>query len=277
MLICPFQTNMTGPSKYSGILLQCSLYFAHQMGAPTSERSKVATVSTLLTERALKWATAIWDRGGAGFLWEVHGSVQKSLRSSTGGKRGLSAYSNYGRRTRPLRSTPSLFVQRQHPADGINRHSAPYSKKDCMRRSRQSWHAEMTPSHWTHITIAIRLDNLLREHRDSHHLSPSFVDRSKSEPEPMEVGATRLPTAERRSWRQLELCPFCGQEGHQLQRCPLCSNPRFTRAEGRSSDHSSRGVGVSISSSSLSTKTFLVPISLAGCPLRVVSTVLVDF
>jgi hypothetical protein len=36
-------------SKYHCIPLQCSLYFAHQKGAPTTERSKVATVISLLT------------------------------------------------------------------------------------------------------------------------------------------------------------------------------------------------------------------------------------
>ena len=49
--------------KCRDFLLQCSLYFAYQTGAPTTERSKVATVISLLTGRALEWATAIWERG----------------------------------------------------------------------------------------------------------------------------------------------------------------------------------------------------------------------
>ena len=55
-------------SKCCGFLLQCSLYFTHQMGAPTTERCKVATVISLLTGWALQWAKAVWERGGAKFL-----------------------------------------------------------------------------------------------------------------------------------------------------------------------------------------------------------------
>nr|XP_013998746.1 unnamed protein product [Salmo salar] len=33
------------------------------MGAPTTERSKIATVISLLTSQALEWATAVWKRG----------------------------------------------------------------------------------------------------------------------------------------------------------------------------------------------------------------------
>lgn len=51
------------PSKCRGFLLQCSLYLAHQMGALTTERSKVATVISLLTGQALEWATVVWERG----------------------------------------------------------------------------------------------------------------------------------------------------------------------------------------------------------------------
>lgn len=79
----------------------------------------------------------------------------------------------------------------------------------------------------------------------------------------MEVGATRLPVAERRHLRQVGLCPYCGQEGHELQRYTVRPNPESTRTEGRPCDHPSPGLGVSNPSSSLSAKPFLVFISLA--------------
>ena len=64
--------------KCGGFLLQCSLYFAHQMRAPTTERSKVATVIYLLTGQALLWATAVWERGE-----EELGSYEEFRGSST--------------------------------------------------------------------------------------------------------------------------------------------------------------------------------------------------
>jgi hypothetical protein len=44
--------------------------------------------------------------------------------------------------------------------------------------------------------MAIHLDNLLRERQHLHLFSPSFVECSGSEPEPMAVGVTRLPAVE---------------------------------------------------------------------------------
>ena len=76
------------PSKCSGYLLQCSLYFAHQMGIPTTERSKVATVISLLTGRV--WATAVWERGEEslasyeGFMALFRGIVDHPLEDREG-------------------------------------------------------------------------------------------------------------------------------------------------------------------------------------------------
>lgn len=68
------------------------------------------------------------------------------------------------------------------------------------------------------IAMATCLDNLLWECLHSHRFSPSFCEYSGSEPEPMEVGVTRHSTAERHRWIQLGLCLYCGQGRHKLQR-----------------------------------------------------------
>lgn len=176
---------------------------------------------------------------------------------------------NSGRVPRPLRSTSSTSGLWQPPADGMCWRSAPYSEEDCAKKSRRHTfrgcaHSDGHPSGEPSRVLA------------PPRLSPSSNGRPETEPEPMEVGATRLSAAERSRRRQLGLCPYCGQEGYQLQRCPLHPNPGSTRAEGRPRDYPSPGVGVSIPSSSLSAKPFLVPISLAGCSSCVVSTALVD-
>ena len=147
-----------------------------------------------------------------------------------------------------------------------------YSEEDCARRFRQNWPVEATTSPWTHIVMAICLDNLLLEHRHSYCFSPSLSEHFGSEPEPMEVGVTRLPAPERCRRRQLRLCLYCGQGGHQLQRCPVRSNSGSTRAERRSRDLPPPGAGVGIPYSSLSAKPFLMSIELVDCPSCTVST-----
>lgn len=48
-------------SYCKGFLLQFSLYFTTQIGA--TDQQKVAQLINLLTGKALKWATAIWEKG----------------------------------------------------------------------------------------------------------------------------------------------------------------------------------------------------------------------
>lgn len=122
--------------------------------------------------------------------------------------------------------------------------------------------------------MAINLDNLLLEFRRLHCPSPHSFGRPGAEPEPMEIGFTHLAPVERRRRRQL--CLYCGQEGHWLQRCPVHPNPKSTGAEGQPRDHPSRSVGMSIPSSLFSSKPLLFSISLVGCPSGVVSIALVD-
>uniref|UniRef100_A0A3B1IPN2 DUF4939 domain-containing protein n=1 Tax=Astyanax mexicanus TaxID=7994 RepID=A0A3B1IPN2_ASTMX len=57
------------PERYSGesdkcrgFLLQCSLVFEQQPSRFPTERSKVAFIVSLLTDRALAWATALWEQ-----------------------------------------------------------------------------------------------------------------------------------------------------------------------------------------------------------------------
>ena len=64
-------------------------------------------------------------------------------------ERGVSDSFNSSRVDRPLQCTPSPFGRWQPPADGMSRRSALYSAVDCARRSRRTWHVEMTTYSWT--------------------------------------------------------------------------------------------------------------------------------
>ena len=127
------------------------------------------------------------------------------------------------------------------------------------------------------LSTAIRLDNPLWEHRYSHRFSPSLSENSRSEPEPMEVEVTHLPAAERHRRRQMGLCLYCGQGGHQLQWCLLLYNVGIHKSRGLSHDLPPPGTGVSIPSSSLSAKPLLVSITLVDVPhVLMYSPALVD-
>ncbi len=51
------------PDKCKGFLLQCSLFMDQQPMLYPTDKSRVSFICSLLTRRALDWATAVWDGG----------------------------------------------------------------------------------------------------------------------------------------------------------------------------------------------------------------------
>lgn len=49
-------------SQCYGFLLQCSLYYTGQVGI--NNQQKIAQFLNLLSDKALKWATPVWEKGG---------------------------------------------------------------------------------------------------------------------------------------------------------------------------------------------------------------------
>ena len=111
------------------------LYFTYQTGAPTTERSKVATVISLLDE------LGVYER----FM----GLFRADFNHPPEGREGGEQLFNSSRVPRLLRSTPSPFGLWQTPVGGMSWCSPLYSAVDCARRSRRSWHVEMTTYPWT--------------------------------------------------------------------------------------------------------------------------------
>ncbi|KAK3565138.1 hypothetical protein QTP86_000246 [Hemibagrus guttatus] len=66
--------------------------------------------------------------------------------------------------------------------------------------------------------MAIRLDNLLRQHQ----AGPSrFYSSFREEvPEPMQLGRSRLAEPAQQQWSRMRLCYNCGASGHLSPRCP---------------------------------------------------------
>lgn len=109
--------------------------------------------------------------------WLCSGGCSTILKRAEG--REVSAYSTYGRKTDCCRVLPHFqdigSIQRMEWA------GAPHPiLKDCVRRSKRSWHAEMTPSPWTHLWwwpsdwISFRVDShtFSRPHPGIDTISP---------------------------------------------------------------------------------------------------------
>ncbi|KAK3560480.1 hypothetical protein QTP86_009608 [Hemibagrus guttatus] len=77
-----------------------------------------------------------------------------------------------------------------------------------------------------YVATAIRLDNLLRQHRAGARppvLSRPRLDypRPREEaPESMQLGRSRLTEREHQRRTQMRLCYYCGGSGHLIHRCP---------------------------------------------------------
>ncbi|XP_016110845.1 protein LDOC1L [Sinocyclocheilus grahami] len=55
------------PAKCKGFLLQCSLFVNQQPSLYPTDSSRIAFTCSLLTGRALDWATAVWRMDGSAF------------------------------------------------------------------------------------------------------------------------------------------------------------------------------------------------------------------
>ena len=55
------------PARCKGFLLQCSLFVNQQPSLYPTDSSRIAFVCSLLTGRALDWATAVWGMDGSSF------------------------------------------------------------------------------------------------------------------------------------------------------------------------------------------------------------------
>ncbi|KAL6485196.1 hypothetical protein MHYP_G00072410 [Metynnis hypsauchen] len=81
----PFAVPLSIPDKYDGtpdlcqgFLMQCSLYFSRAPTAFPSEDAKIAFVLSLLTGKALRWATAVW--GAQSSVMQTYASFEHQFK-----------------------------------------------------------------------------------------------------------------------------------------------------------------------------------------------------
>lgn len=182
------------PTKCKGFLLQCSLYVNQQPSLYPTDTSRISFVCSLLTGKALDWATAVWQDDGSVFpsfanflqrfreVFEHAAGGQRpgdQLLSLTQGKataaeyalqfRTLSAQTNWIEDTLKLLFRQGLSMDLQAELACRDEGSSLNS----------------------FIELAIHIDNLLRTRPSRAPISSSPV------PEPMQLGYTRLQPEER--------------------------------------------------------------------------------
>ncbi|KAL0164855.1 hypothetical protein M9458_040608, partial [Cirrhinus mrigala] len=230
-------------AKCKGFLLQCSLFVNQQPHLYPTDEGKISFVCSLLTGKALDWATAVWrlDRptfpSFAAFLQEFKGVFQPSSESSEAGEEIM-----------------ALRQGRRPAADYALTFRTLAAQKLACRDE------DLTLNQY--IDLSIRVDNVMRARRTSRLTpsSPLSAVPLEAPAEPMQLGATKLSLEERERRLRSRLCLYCGQAGHIRANCP-------TRPPRQSS---------SVSYDSSSTNCCTIPVVLKFGDVVIPTTALID-
>ncbi|KAL0185666.1 hypothetical protein M9458_017336, partial [Cirrhinus mrigala] len=213
------------PAKCKGFLLQCSLFVNQQPHMYPTDKCKIAFVCSLLTGRALEWATAVWrlDRptfpSFAAFLQKFKEVFQPSTESGEAGE--LIMALRQGRRTAAdyALSFRTLAAQSGWNDEPLKLHYLKGLHPDLQvelacRDENLSLEA--------YIDLSIRVDSVMRARKPGRLPTPvpAVAPANETAPEPMQLGATKLSLEERERRLRGNLGLYCGLAGHIRANCP---------------------------------------------------------
>ena len=258
------EPKLAGPKTFEGdfelcrgFLVQCELIFRHQTSRYSTDGAKIAYVMSLLSGRALKWATAavgqssslassysaFRDEFTAVFDHPVDGADAASrLHSIQQGSRSVADY------TLEFRILAADSEWGDKALQSAYRRGLSEAVKDGLLRDRPTSYNAL-------IELALQMDQRLKERRlertqrassvysrpavTETRASPSSASVSNTPPgqpvstlrpasspvtsgadEPMQLGRSRLAAAERERRFQQRLCLYCGLAGHVIRECP---------------------------------------------------------
>lgn len=209
--------------KCRGFLHQCTLFVDQQPSMYPTDSSRIAFISSLLTGRALEWATAVWRPDGSAFPTFTNfllqfrnvfehptecGDAGEQLLELTQGRRTAAEYSlsfrTLAAQTNWVEDTLKTLFRKGLSAEL-------QSELACRDEGRGLDE---------YINLAIQIDNLIRSRRPNRY-PPRLTRETSATPEPMQLGVTRLTQEERERRLQKHLCLYCGQTGHLRAACPV--------------------------------------------------------
>ncbi|XP_056324803.1 uncharacterized protein LOC130237804 [Danio aesculapii] len=244
------EPRLPPPAFYSGepelcraFLAKCSLYFSLQPSSFSTEESKVAFVITLLTGRAALWGTAVWEKklpccsSFKAFSEELKKVFDRAVagreaaRMLTELQQGQRSVADYSIEFRTLAAESEWNAQAQWD---VFLHGLADRIKD------EIFALDLPKTLDGLIDLAIRVDSRLqlRERHTRHTYAlensplpaatvfPGLVDTPLSEPEPMQMGRSRLSLEEKRRRRSEGLCMYCAGAGHIAAHCPVKARAR---------------------------------------------------
>ncbi|KAL0195404.1 hypothetical protein M9458_008976, partial [Cirrhinus mrigala] len=204
--------------KCKGFLLQCTLFVNQQPNLYATDESKIAFVCSLLTGKALEWATAVWDLGQstyptfANFLVSFKEVFQPAPEGSEAGEQIMAL--RQGRRTA---AEYALDFRTLAAQSGWNDGPLKLHYRKGLNTDLQVELAcrDEGLSLNQYIDLSIRIDKVMR-------LPATFLPQpsASTNPEPMQLGTTRLTIEERERRLRNNLCLYCGQAGHIRATCP---------------------------------------------------------
>lgn len=223
------------PERCRGFVTQCTLAFQLQPSSFPTENSKVAYIITLLTGKALNWATSLWDQkspltnNSTSFIAEMKkvfqhpaskGDVSYRLLQLSQGERSVAEFSIEFRTL----ASESGWDQRALKATFHRALSSELKDELAFR--------DPAPDLESLIDVAIRVDHRLRERqlergRETRLFDPDVHSSTITQPllsndldEPMQLGRTRLTQTERDRRMKDRCCLYCGKPGHFRSTCP---------------------------------------------------------
>ncbi|KAI2647858.1 Transposon Tf2-9 polyprotein [Labeo rohita] len=236
----PSTVSFALPNKFDGTAEQCKgfvrqvkLYFEYQQDRFESEEKRCAFLMTLLTGRALDWASAVWDadpqfkKSVEYFLLQI-----REVFEYPAGGRDVSTqliHAKQGNRTAAEYAIEFRTLAAQSGWNDVSLKAIFYNSLHIDLQTELACRRENS-SFSELINLAIKIDNLMRQSpkqrssKSNRHMSSTCDPATEQTPsETMQLNASRLTEEERIRCRLNHLCFFCGGPGHRSNGCSLKS------------------------------------------------------
>ncbi|RXN12720.1 retrotransposon-derived PEG10 isoform 1 [Labeo rohita] len=185
---------------------------------------------TLLTGRALDWASAVWDsdlriKHSLDYFIEL---LREVFEYPAGGRNISTQIINIkqGHRTAAEFAIKFRTLAAQSGWNDVSLKAMFYNSLHPDLQTELACGRDDS-SFSEFVSVAIKIDNLMRQaprrrndKGNSRHLPAPTSTATTSSEEPMQLSSSRLSAEERERRRSQNLCYYCGESGHRSAGCP---------------------------------------------------------